>query len=429
VTRPAVKLDNVSMRFLIRHQKARSFQDALVNFVHRNNGSTEEFWALKDVSFEVRHGETLGIIGENGSGKSTILKLITRILEPTSGKVTVNGKVSALIELGAGFHPDLSGRENMYLNGSILGFGRKEMDHKLDEIVAFAELERFIDTPVKHYSSGMYARLGFSVAISVDPDILIIDEVLSVGDESFQLKCVDRISDFRRRGKTILLVSHDLDTMGRLCDRVAWLRLGRVEEDSEAVHTIQHYQAEMRRRDGLTRESEHEPAELQGGSAGEPGRNRYTRGVEIGEVRLLSASREERSTFRTGESIVVWMRYRIEDSTSDHTFGVELRRTDGLVINRSCHARRGPLHVGRDGWVVEEIEFDRVPLLPGSYDLLPFVRVSDQEDALPRSGPEPCQFSMWNDDDQVGVVVLPHRWIDRKGEDDVGVRPPAIAVS
>ncbi|MDA8218119.1 MAG: ABC transporter ATP-binding protein, partial [Dehalococcoidales bacterium] len=221
-----IKLEGVSKRFILHHERSRSFQEALVNLFRRRNGSREEFWALKNVSFEVRRGETLGLIGHNGSGKSTVLKLITRILEPTTGSIAVGGKVSALIEVGAGFHPDLTGRENVYLNGSILGIGRREMNSKLEEIIAFSELERFIDTPVKHYSSGMYARLGFSVAISVDPDILIVDEVLAVGDQSFQQKCIDRINHFRRIGKTMLFVSHSLPTVEKVCDRVIWLDHG-----------------------------------------------------------------------------------------------------------------------------------------------------------------------------------------------------------
>lgn len=239
----AVRLEHVSKRFILHHEKARSFQDALVNFFHRRNGSREEFWALKDVSFEVRRGEMLGIIGQNGSGKSTILKLITRILEPTAGRIAVDGKVSALIELGAGFHPDLTGRENIYLNGSILGLSRKEMNRKFDQIVAFSELERFIDTPVKHYSSGMYMRLGFSVAIHVEPDTLIIDEVLAVGDEAFQQKCLDKIEGFRRAGGTIVFVSHAMEQVERLCDRVVWLDQGQVREIGAPGAVIDAYAA------------------------------------------------------------------------------------------------------------------------------------------------------------------------------------------
>ncbi len=244
----AVCFANVSKRFILHHERPRSFQEWVIQMVQRGRGAVEQgsrdphspaplllrsggepFWALRDVSFTVEPGEMLGIIGENGAGKSTVLKLISRILEPTTGRVAVQGRVSALIELGAGFHPDLTGRENIYLNGSILGLSKREMDRQFAAIVDFAELERFIDTPVKHYSSGMYARLGFAVAIHVHPDVLLIDEVLAVGDEAFQKKCLERIAAIKAQGKAIILVTHDLDAVDALCDRVLWLGDGVVQ--------------------------------------------------------------------------------------------------------------------------------------------------------------------------------------------------------
>ncbi|EKD90510.1 MAG: hypothetical protein ACD_31C00002G0009 [uncultured bacterium] len=187
----------------------------------------EDFWALKDISFKIRKSETVGIIGDNGSGKSTILKLIAGVVAPTSGWISVNGKVSPLIELGAGFHPELTGRENIYLNGTILGLTEREIDKKFDEIVAFSELENFIDTPVKHYSSGMYMRLGFSIAISVDPDILLIDEILAVGDISFQKKCFEKIKEFKRKEKTIVIISHSMEVIRMFCEKAMLIRNGR----------------------------------------------------------------------------------------------------------------------------------------------------------------------------------------------------------
>lgn len=243
---PALVVEGVSKLFVIHHEKARSFQDALVNLVHHRNGTREEFWALRDINFAVEQGESLAIIGRNGSGKSTILKLITGILMPTSGTIRVGGKISALIELGAGFHPDLTGRENVYLNGSILGISRKEMNRKLDEIVSFAELERFIDTPLRHFSSGMQARLGFSVAVSVDPEILIVDEVLAVGDEPFQHRCFERIDDFRRRGKTVVFVSHNLEIVNRLCDTAVYLENGSMKALGNVADVIDWYKSDVR---------------------------------------------------------------------------------------------------------------------------------------------------------------------------------------
>jgi lipopolysaccharide transport system ATP-binding protein len=238
----SIELTGVSKRFVLQHQRARSFQEALVNWFSRRGGhSSEVFYALRDVTFTVGQGETFGLVGPNGSGKSTVLKIITRVLEPDAGSVRVNGKVSALIELGAGFHPDLSGRENIYLLASILGIRRRDIARKFADIVEFAELERFIDTPVKHYSSGMYMRLGFSMAVHVDPDILIIDEVLAVGDAHFQEKCIGVLDRFRQEGRTLLLVSHDLDLMQRFCTSAVYLHQGQVQAYGRVGDVIREY--------------------------------------------------------------------------------------------------------------------------------------------------------------------------------------------
>src|SRR5436190_10621844 len=248
-----IKFSHVSKRFILHHERPRSFQEMVVNLFGLRNPSRrgvampgparEEFWALRDVNFSVYAGEAVGIIGENGSGKSTTLKLISRILEPSSGSVSVKGKVSALLELGTGFHPDLTGRENIFLNGSLLGIPRKEMVARYQSIVDFSELHEFIDTPIKHYSSGMIMRLGFAVAINVDPDILLTDEVLAVGDEAFQRKCLEQIALLRKRGVTILYVSHALDSVRGLCKRAIWLDHGRMIADGPAGDVVDQYLA------------------------------------------------------------------------------------------------------------------------------------------------------------------------------------------
>ena len=219
-----ITFDNVCKRFVLNRERARSFQDLLVNLAQRGHGRRQTFWALDGVSFAVPRGQMLGLIGPNGAGKSTSLKLMTRILEPTSGRVTVHGRVAALLELGTGFHPDLTGRENIFLNGSLLGFSRRQMRSAWTASSTSPAWSRFIDMPVRHYSSGMYMRLGFSVAVHAEPDILITDEVLAVGDEAFQNKCLERMRQFRDQGVTIILVSHALPIVRRLCDRVIWLQ-------------------------------------------------------------------------------------------------------------------------------------------------------------------------------------------------------------
>jgi len=202
-----ITVEEVSKRFRLYHERNQSLK---IWMMRGRRATFEEFWALRDVSLEIEEGKTFGLIGENGSGKSTLLKCIAKILRPDSGRISVTGKVSALLELGAGFHPELSGRENIYLNGSILGLGKRDLDRIFDDIVGFAGLERFIDTPVKNYSSGMYIRLGFSVAINVDTDILLIDEILAVGDEQFQRKCNEKFAELKDQGKTVVIVSHAL---------------------------------------------------------------------------------------------------------------------------------------------------------------------------------------------------------------------------
>src|SRR6476659_3302093 len=243
-----IEFANVSKRFTIHHDRRNSIQERIAG-LFRPRAKGETFWALRDISFGVGQGESLGLVGHNGAGKSTALKLMTRILEPTSGQVSMNGRVAALLELGSGFHPDLSGRENVFLNGSLLGFSRREMQTKLAEIVDLSEIGDFIDMEVKHYSSGMYTRLAFAVATAVDPEILITDEVLAVGDEGFQRKCMERIYRFRQMGKTIIFVSHALETVRLLCDHAIWLDHGAARATGPAGKVIDAYLSDVNQRE------------------------------------------------------------------------------------------------------------------------------------------------------------------------------------
>ncbi|MGD9048430.1 MAG: ABC transporter ATP-binding protein, partial [Anaerolineae bacterium] len=239
---PAILVERVSKRFTLRHDRPRSFQELFLNLLHfRRTSSKEELWVLRDVSFEIEPGEMVGIVGENGAGKSTLLKLISRIINPTSGQIELEGRVAALLELGAGFHPDLTGRENVFLNGSILGFSKSEMIRIFDDIVGFSELERFVDVPIKHYSSGMRMRLGFSVAIHLQPNILLVDEVLAVGDQAFQHRCLDRINEMKQQGITIILVTHNLKEVQRMCDRAIWLDDGQIRVQGDVLDVIDRY--------------------------------------------------------------------------------------------------------------------------------------------------------------------------------------------
>jgi lipopolysaccharide transport system ATP-binding protein len=234
----AVRVENVSKKFRLYKERNQTIKSAIM----RGRTSVhEDFWALNDVTFDVAAGSTFGLIGSNGSGKSTLLKCLAKIYQPEKGSIVANGKVAALLEVGSGFHHELSGRENVFLNGSILGMSKKEITRKFDEIVDFSGVEQFIDQPVKNYSSGMYVRLGFAIAINVDPDVLVVDEVLAVGDAEFQQKCYQKFRDFKEAGRTVILVSHSMDTVQAMCDKAAWLRHGNMMAVGEAEPTIKAY--------------------------------------------------------------------------------------------------------------------------------------------------------------------------------------------
>jgi ABC-2 type transport system ATP-binding protein/lipopolysaccharide transport system ATP-binding protein len=223
-----IRLEKVSVQYRVPQERIGSFKEYAIRFLQRRI-QYNSFWALHDIDLSVYRGEVFGLIGRNGAGKSTLLKVVSRVLRPTKGRTVLYGKIAPLLELGAGFHPELSGRENVFLNGALLGYSRKEMEACFDQIVDFSELRSFIDAPIRTYSSGMYARLGFAVATAHIPDILLVDEILSVGDEAFQQKCFNRITEFRESGATIIMVSHSLQQIEKMCQRVAWIDHGNIE--------------------------------------------------------------------------------------------------------------------------------------------------------------------------------------------------------
>jgi ABC-type polysaccharide/polyol phosphate transport system ATPase subunit len=342
----------------------------------------EAFEALKGVSFDVAAGRTFGIIGRNGSGKSTMLKMIAGIGRPTSGTVRVSGRVSALIELGAGFHPEISGRENVFINGMMLGLSRREIAQRFDEIVAFAELEDFIDAPVKTYSSGMYMRLGFAVAIHVDPEVLLVDEVLAVGDEAFMHKCLDKFAEFRRRGRTVLLVTHQLDMVTRFCDEALWLDggLARAQGDPKRVidayltdvAAIESKQIEARdvvtADDVRTRSGEvvlDAPPDMFQAAEGRWG----SREVEIVSVGLVGASGEPGHVFQSGERLEIRLGLRAPRLVTDLVVGVGLFNAEGTC----CYGTNTQIEGAAAGEMVGDGEvrliIDRLDLVEGTYKL------------------------------------------------------------
>lgn len=364
---PLVTLHNVSRRFRIHQDQQRSFQDLFINlFGLRKRAVQDGFWPLRDISFSVNKGESLGIIGPNGSGKSTLLKLITGVLEPTQGEIVVNGRISALLELGAGFHPDLTGRENIFLNGSMYGLGRRDILEKLDSIIDFSELGEFIDMPIKHYSSGMYVRLGFAVAIHTQPDLLVVDEVLAVGDAAFQNKCMNEIQKFRQRGGTLLLVSHDLGAIQSICERAIWYEQGQIQAIGQPTEVVMGYLNHVAEKAEAARPKEDQrpaPAQLDQGQRWGTGR------VKVVDVKLCDASGAERSVFATGASLEIRLRYQSEVPIEDPIFGIGIHHNSGAWVtgpNTDFGNITIPL-VDGEGEVVYHIP--SLSLLPGGYTL------------------------------------------------------------
>ncbi len=361
---PVIEFSNVSKRFILHRDRRDTIQERVAGMLSRRPPG-EEFWAVRDVSFTIERGQSLGLVGHNGAGKSTILKLMTRILEPTAGSLRAQGRIAALLELGSGFHPELSGRENVFLYGSLMGLGRADMTARLPEIVAFADIGDFIDTEIKHYSSGMYTRLAFAVATAVDPDILITDEVLAVGDESFQRKCMERIYGFRRAGKTIIFVSHALEVVRSLCDVAVWLDHGQMRASGGAGEVIDAYLADVNRREQERLAAEH-PADTPPAGADNPFR-RGTREVEITRVQLLDGSGQERAVFQTNAPLTLRLHYCAHAPIASPVFGVGIHSESGAWLigpNTGLDEFHIP-QVDGEGYV--DYHIPALPLLSGSY--------------------------------------------------------------
>ncbi|MCU1613003.1 MAG: transporter related [Frankiales bacterium] len=354
----AVEATGVSKRFRLYHERNQSLKAA---FMRGGRAKFDEFWALQDVDLQIPTGKTFGLIGHNGSGKSTLLKCLAGILVPDRGSIGVHGRVSALLELGAGFHPELSGRDNVYLNGSILGMSRKQIDRSFDEIVDFAGLETFIDTPVKNYSSGMYVRLGFSVAINVDPEILMVDEVLAVGDEAFQRKCMEKFADFREQGRTVVVVSHALSTMRTMCDEVAWLDHGKLLEVGHPRDLVDAYV-------GRSHEDRVETEPPEGGEQAGHGARWGSGEVTIRSVELLDGDQPV-SQVATGQRMTFRMHWKAKKPVEEPVFGIAVHTLDGVHVT-GPNTRDVELSTGTldgEGWL--DLHVPRLMLTSGTYEL------------------------------------------------------------
>jgi ABC-type polysaccharide/polyol phosphate transport system ATPase subunit len=425
----AIELDRVTrvyQKYSARH-RFQTFKSALVKGdLFRSLRPDELVVALDQVSLHVEKGMTFGVIGENGSGKSTLLKIISGIAKPSSGRLMVNGKISALIELGAGFHPEISGRENVFINGIMLGLSKREISQKFDDIVRFAELEEFIDAPVKTYSSGMYMRLGFSIAINVNPEILLIDEVLAVGDAAFVPKCLDRIDDFRRRKKTILFVSHDLTTVNKICDRVAWMKSGKIKMLGEPKRVVDAYLQDVavkQEEDFTERQvqvhveaaapalaAEPAPAPSPEAPVEEEKREQRwgKREIEIRKVTLRTARGEEKHVFHPDEGMIIDMDVAARETIKDFVFGIGIFNSQGI----SCYGTNTDLEefqsvsISGEGKVICRIE--RLGLINGTYYLDVAVH---KRDGYPYDYHRNLYtFLVSSTLRDVGVARLPHAW-------------------
>jgi ABC-type polysaccharide/polyol phosphate transport system ATPase subunit len=388
-----IVVDRVSQRFRVSERPYRTLKDAVVR---RGRATSAEVWALRDVSVAVAPGEALGLVGRNGSGKTTLLRLMSGLFRPTVGHVATAGRIGSLLELGAGFHPDFTGRENVYLNGSIHGLSRARIREVMDEIVAFAELEHAIDLPVRTYSSGMYMRLGFSVAAHIEADVLLLDEVFAVGDEDFQRKCFGKIREFKGRGGTIVFVSHDAQAVERLCDRAVLLREGEVVFDGGTRQAI----AEYRRLLAGDRSPDELAAGLREWGSGE---------ARIVSARLVDADGDERFQFGAGEPATVELRVSSEASLAAPRVSLELRDDDGVVLAQVSS------ETDTLGWSAEAGErtlrfaIDRLPLAEGHFHLRCSL-VEGETGALLHSLDDLVHFFVFPVGSETGAVLLEGSW-------------------
>lgn len=416
----AISISDVSKAFKIYHDKPLTLKEKILK-LRSNDFST--FNAVNGVSLKVNKGETIALIGHNGCGKSTLLKLITKILYPDKGSIEVNGRISSLIELGAGFHPDFTGRENIYTNASIFGLSRKEINQKLDEIIRFSELGEFIDNPVRTYSSGMYMRLAFSVAINVDPEILLIDEILSVGDANFQKKCFDKIESFKYSGATIVIVTHDLGTVEKICDRVVWLDKGEIVAQGEPDRIVNLYQQHMNQKFVEQRQAEF----IQDTIPEEKTENTNTNSeieskgvqfsedirwgskeVEITEARIVNHKGESTNILMGEESISIEIDYVIHKTQKEYIFGVGIYTTENMLVfgNNTRMDSIKLVDVNPTGTV--RFVISSCELLSGKYKLN--VAVVDGDERALDFIKYYMEFEVISNYKAVGVMQIAHHW-------------------
>ena len=369
------------------------------------SSSNDTIYALKDINLSIEKGKTIGIIGHNGSGKSTLLKVISKIYQPDSGQIKVNGRISSLIELGAGFHPDFSGKENVFIYGIILGLSKKEIKKRFEQIVQYADIEKFIDAPVRTYSSGMYMRLAFSVAVNINPDILLIDEVLAVGDEAFKQKCYKRIEEFQKKEKTMLIVSHDLQAIEKWCEEVIWLSQGSIQGIGNPKHIIDTYKKSVVTN---TNDNASGDASQYSNISLEHGRRWGSKEIEIIAIKLLDKTSKERSSYSTGEKMIIEINFKVNTEVTEPVFGFAIYRPDGLCCYGS-NTDIERIHIAdlkKDGTL--SLEIDRLNLIEGVYHL--DIAVHDRSDHAYDFLSRCLSFIVNSDVKDTGIIRLNHKW-------------------
>jgi len=394
----AIEVKDLHKKFKIYLDKSHSLKDSIIS-AHRNR--YEEREVIRGISFEIKKGEAVGLVGHNGCGKSTTLKMLTRIMYPDSGTINIKGRVSSLLELGAGFHPDLSGRENIYINASIFGLTKKEIDAKIDEIIAFSELEQFIDNPVRTYSSGMYMRLAFSVAINVNAEVLLIDEILGVGDINFQAKCFNKLMEIKGTGTTIVLVSHSTAQIERICDRSIWIHDGKIAMEGDPVDVHREYLNYMYELKAAKGDDEDDiPTVLE----------KKDDVISITKVKLFNKEGQRRKDFFMGEYMKVQMNMLAKKPIQDYYIEVNLVRADGVFIygystltdNIVCQPWEGEKEI--------TLAYEKLNLLTGRYHL--DVHVANMDGATIYFGGNAVEFDIHASDSERGIVYLEHEWIE-----------------
>ena len=414
----AIEVRDVRKKFKVYYDKGSQLKERIL---FRKRNRYEERWVLNGISFDVKKGEAIGLIGHNGCGKSTTLKLLTRIMYPDSGTIQMRGRVSSLIELGAGFHPDMSGRENIYTNASIFGLTKKEIDERMDDIIEFSEMEPYLDNPVRTYSSGMYMRLAFSVAINVNADILLIDEILAVGDINFQAKCFNKLREIKAEGTTIVIVSHSLGQIEQICDRTIWIHDGKIKAEGKPRDIHPQYMDFMgQKRQEISEKETTRQEEKTGKKAGErkedspEEKKRWGNGyARIQRINMLDEKGKRQKTFVTGSKIVIEMDYKVNQTVKNAVFGIGIFTKDG----KQCYGTNtridqlAEFDLTKDGTM--HITLDKVNLLPGVY-LLDVAIESDVGNPVDYFR-EAYTFEMYSAIGDVGMVRLDHQW-DIRGE-------------